>query len=114
MVPNQKERLEWRLAGRGWRQAAYAFDPAPAAGPAGVDRFKDQAEEPAAAEPILLSYTFPQVRTANAAPATQPTPPPPHSPRHSAPTKPTPTLPHGAHMAPTALAGEPGRCCPGG
>ena len=46
IVPNQKEKMEWRVQGRCWPQAMFIFDASPealAAAP-NINRFKDQAE----------------------------------------------------------------------
>jgi len=63
VVPNQKERMEWRVVGRCWRQALFLYDASPKAqsAPLAVDRFKDQQpEEEDAAPAIALEHTFPQ------------------------------------------------------
>jgi len=62
IVPNQKEKMEWRVVGRCWRQAIFLYDCSQAAqaAPLNVHRFKDQlgADQPPPA--IALEHTFPQ------------------------------------------------------
>jgi len=60
VVPNQKEKMEWRVQGRCWPQAMFVFDASPEAlsAPPDVNRFKDQAV--AATDEIALEKTFPQ------------------------------------------------------
>jgi len=61
VVPNQKEKLEYRVVGRCWAQAAFLYDPSPTArsAPLRLDRFKDQAGGGEEAAPIKLEHTFP-------------------------------------------------------
>ena len=60
VVPNQKEKMEWRVQGRCWAQAMFVFDASPEAlaAPPDVNRFKDQGL--AAPDAIVLEKTFPQ------------------------------------------------------
>ena len=60
VVPNQKEKMEWRVKGRCWAQAMFAIDASVDALTAGpdVNRFKDQAE--AHSDTITLEKMFPQ------------------------------------------------------
>lgn len=61
IVPNQKEKLEYRVVGRCWAQGAFLCDPSPTArsAPLVLDRFKDQAEKLEDAAAIKLEHTFP-------------------------------------------------------
>ena len=63
IVPNQKEKLEYRVVGRCWAQGAFLWDPSPTvrSQQMTLDRFKDQVMRSEDAAPIKLEYTFPVV-----------------------------------------------------
>lgn len=61
-VPNQKEKLEFRLVGRCWQQAMglYENTPEAKAAPLSIDRFKDQPKQESEDGGIALAHVFPQ------------------------------------------------------